>query len=223
MRHFPSPDIGMFGRRQRHVRGHRIPVTITREAKAEPDCAVVVDTFGANDVAPLPGGCGWCTVRTELERAVRQLLAERGTKPFSRAVIETQHDFNPVLRTFMSDKALGGEYYVENDPRDVLETEIGVHRFVVTERKSLSWEAFSRFVTTLIALRGPDLLQMKGLLNVEGCRGPVAVQFMGHLTARPVELQGWSEGECASRLEFVTRGVEKRTVRDLFNAIRSAT
>ena len=26
MLHFPSPDIGMFGRRQRHVRGHRIPV-----------------------------------------------------------------------------------------------------------------------------------------------------------------------------------------------------
>ena len=31
MLHFPSPDIGMFGRRQRHVRGHRIPVTISRK------------------------------------------------------------------------------------------------------------------------------------------------------------------------------------------------
>jgi len=25
MLHFPSPDIGLFGRRQRHVRGHRVP------------------------------------------------------------------------------------------------------------------------------------------------------------------------------------------------------
>ena len=52
---------------------------------------------------------------------------------------------------------------------------------MLTEDAPLSWDAFSRFATTLTALRGADLLQMKGLLNIAGCRGPVAVQFMGHL------------------------------------------
>ena len=65
MLHFPSPDIGMFGRRQRHARGHRIPVTIVRcgATPREHDTAVVIDTFGADDVAPLRGGCACCTVR----------------------------------------------------------------------------------------------------------------------------------------------------------------
>src|SRR3954467_2955476 len=166
MRHFPSPDIGMFGRRQRHVRGHRIPVTITRGAKASPDCVVVTDTFGANDVAPLPGGCACCTVRAELHSALRRLVREREKKPFNRVVVESGQDLGPILRTFASDRALGGDYYVEDAPP------LDDNRFVLTEDAPLSRGAFSRFATTLTALRGADLLQMRCLLNVEGCRGP---------------------------------------------------
>ena len=92
---------------------------------------------------------------------------------------------------------------------------------MLTEDAPLSWDAFSRFATTLTALRGPDLLQMKGLLNIAGCRGPVAVQFMGHLAARPVELQAWPEGGHASRLEFITRGIEAQTIRTLFDSVRA--
>ena len=115
MLHFPSPDIGMFGRRQRHVRGHRVPVTIVRgrSAKARGDTAIVIDTFGADDVAPLPGGCSCCTVRVGLQSAVRQLLAEREQKPLARVLIETDEDLAPILRTFVSEQALAQEYHVE--------------------------------------------------------------------------------------------------------------
>ena len=37
---------------------------------------------------------------------------------------------------------------------------------------------------TLIALRGPDLLRVKGLLNVAGCQGPVVLQVVQHLSIR---------------------------------------
>ena len=46
---------------------------------------------------------------------------------------------------------------------------------------------------TLIALRGADLLRVKGLLNVAGCRGPVVVQFVQHLAHPPVELAAWPD------------------------------
>jgi G3E family GTPase len=213
MRHFPSPDIGMFGRRQRHVRGHRIPVSITCKASANDGSKIVVDTFGADDVVPLPGGCSCCKVRAQLQSALFDLLSERRQKPFSRVTIQTGEDPGPILRTFASERALAGEYYVENAPP------LDGERFVLTEDATLSWDAFSRFVTTLAALRGPDVLQAGGLLNVEGCRGPVAVQFMGHLAARPVELQTWPNGGRASLLKFVTRNIAERTVRELFDAL----
>jgi G3E family GTPase len=215
MLHFPSPDIGMFGRRQRHVRGHRIAVAISRRASAIDGDRIVVDTFGADDIMPLRGGCTCCTIRAKLQNSLLDLLAERELKPFSRIAIESAENLGPIQRTFASRRALGSEFYVENAPP------LEGNRFALTEDAPLSWDAFSRFATTLTALRGPDLLQMTGLLNIEGCRGPVAIQLMGHLAARPVELQAWSGNNRASRLEFVTRNIEERMARDLFDSVRA--
>ena len=72
-----------------------------------------------------------------------------------------------------------------------------------------------------MALRGADVLRVKGLLNVAGCRGPVAVQFLQHVAHAPVELQAWPDGERASRLAFVTRDIEEAAVRHLFGAVHT--
>ena len=45
----------------------------------------------------------------------------------------------------------------------------------------MPWPVFARAMDTLMAMRGPDLLRVKGFLNVEGCAGPVVVQFVQHL------------------------------------------
>jgi G3E family GTPase len=221
MLHFPSPDIGMFGRRQRHARGHRIPVAIASSPVPAPgdDTAVVVDNFGTDEVR-LAGGCACCTVRDKLQTALRRLLAEREQgRHVSRVVIETNNDLGPILRTFVTERALGADFYVEQAP--ILPASDGIDDFVLTEDVPLSWEAFSRFISTLVMLRGVDLLHVKGLLNVTGCRGPVAVQFMQHLAHRPVELQAWLDDDRRSRIEFVTRNIEKKTVRALFEAVRA--
>lgn len=217
--HFRSPDVGLFGRRQRHARGHRIPVTIVSGAETpqNPDTAIVIDAFGAHDVVRLPGGCACCTVRGELQVALRRRLAERDRRPFTRVAIETGQDLGPILRTFATEQALGAEFYIEDAPP------LAGTRFELTDPAPLSWEAFSRFITTLQALRGADLLHVKGMLNVTGCRGPVVVQFVQHLAHTPVELQAWPGEDRASRVEFITRNVEEKTVRDLFDAVRAVS
>ena len=55
----------------------------------------------------------------------------------------------------------------------------------------MPWPVFARALDVLIALRAPDLLRVKGFLNAEGCRGPVVVQVVQHLTEPPVELESW--------------------------------
>src|SRR5262249_46258617 len=67
----------------------------------------------------------------------------------------------------------------------------GIASFVLTDDAPLSWDAFARGMETLIALRGPDLLRVKGLLNVAGCRGPVVVHVVQHLAHPPAELAAW--------------------------------
>ena len=213
--HFPSPDIGMFGRRQRHVRGHRVPARIVTDATTQDrDTTVIIDDFGPDEILLAAIGCRCCTVRLKLQDAVRQRMAERERRPFKRIAIASQRDIAPILRTFATDRALGDEFYADDAPP------LAGNGFALTETSPLSWDAFSRFMATLVALRGADLLQVRGSLNIERCRGPVAVHFMGHLAARPVELEAWSDGGRTSRLEFVTRDIDEQMVRDLFDSVR---
>src|SRR5258706_12073093 len=92
--------------------------------------AVIVNEFGASgiddallrgssdNVALLGNGCLCCNVRSDLAVTLRRLIAdrERGVVPhFGRIVIETSGlaDPSPILTTFATDQALGGEFHVE--------------------------------------------------------------------------------------------------------------
>jgi G3E family GTPase len=281
--------------------------------------AVVINEFGAvgiddalvrgttDEVALLGNGCLCCTTRSDLQLTLRRLVMERarGDVPaFERVIIETSGlaDPGPILQTFSTDKALGGEFLVEvvatvidaatglqtlewsaearkqiiladrlilsktdiaeeakverlSEQLRVLNPRAGIDRaidgaidpccliepgerddtgfvaeadhsdgiasFVLHIECPMSWNVFARTMETLIALRGSDLLRVKGFLDVEGCQGPVLVQVVQHLAHPPVELAAWPDGNRASRLVFITRHIAESQVRDLFNAVRA--
>jgi G3E family GTPase len=337
---FPSRDAGRFGRRLKRTRGAKIPVTVVtgflgagkttlvRRFLASPEgegTAVVINEYGSvgiddalvrgstDEVTLLGNGCLCCNTRSDLQIALRNLVAEReqGTVPhFKRILIETSGlaDPGPILQTFATDRALGGEFHVEVvvttvdavggldtldwsaearkqailadrlvvskadlagaqaadrliarlrllnpraaihtaidgdlDPRCLVEPDTvapvagdahsgfiaeaehsdGITSFVITDDAPLPWDAFARSMDTLIALRGPDLLRVKGFLNVAGCRGPVVVQVVQHLAHPPVELAAWPDKDHVSRLVFITRNISERQVRDLLASVRA--
>ena len=95
----------------------------------------------------------------------------------------------------------------------------GISSFTLTFDAPMLWTVWLRAMDTLMAMRGPDLLRVKGFLNVDGCTGPIVVQFVQHLAHPPVELQTWPDGNTQSRVVFITRGVSERAVKDLFAAV----
>ncbi len=96
----------------------------------------------------------------------------------------------------------------------------GISSFVLTDSTPMPWPVFARTMDTLMTLRGPDLLRVKGFLDVEGCKGPVLVQFVQHLAHPPVELESWPDGNHTSRVVFITRNISETQVRDLLKAMR---
>jgi G3E family GTPase len=98
---------------------------------------------------------------------------------------------------------------------------------VLERQEPIDWQAFSRTMETLIALRGVDLLRVKGILNIAGCRGPVVVQYVQHLAHPPVELQTWPESwpeqNRDSRVVFITRNISQTQIRDLFAVVENLT
>jgi G3E family GTPase len=97
----------------------------------------------------------------------------------------------------------------------------GVSSFVLTDDQPTPWPVFARAMDVLVTMRGNDLLRVKGFLAVEGCKGPVVVQFVQHLSPPPVELVSWPDGDRQSRLVFITRNISEQQVRDLFKAVKA--
>jgi G3E family GTPase len=84
-----------------------------------------------------------------------------------------------------------------------------------------AWPAFSAALELLTTLRGPDLLRVKGIVNVEG--KPVVVQGVQHIFHDPVELDRWPSTDTGTRLVFITRHIEAGTIRNLMSAVAAAS
>ena len=83
-----------------------------------------------------------------------------------------------------------------------------------------SWEAFSAGLELLSTLRGPDLLRVKGIVNVDG--QPVVVQGVQHIFHPPVTLDRWPSEDTGTRLVFITRHLDAAVIRNLFSAAAAA-
>ena len=96
-----------------------------------------------------------------------------------------------------------------------------IRSFCLRYERPFTWATFSQCMEVLTAMRGPDLLRVKGLVNVEGRHGPLVVQGVQHLFHPPIELADWPSADRSTRIVFITRGIERATVETLFSAITS--
>jgi G3E family GTPase len=95
----------------------------------------------------------------------------------------------------------------------------GVDSFALIFERPLPWPAFEQALAVLTALRGADLLRVKGIVAVEGCRGPVVIHVVQHIAHRPIELEDWPDEDRRSRLVFITRDISRAEVEALFAAV----
>jgi G3E family GTPase len=95
----------------------------------------------------------------------------------------------------------------------------GIDSFALIFGRPLVWPAFEQAMAVLTALRGADLLRVKGIVAVAGVTGPVVVHAVQHTAHRPIELETWPDSERTSRLVFITRGIGRREVEQLFAAV----
>ena len=69
----------------------------------------------------------------------------------------------------------------------------------------------------LTSLRGPDLLRVKGIVNVAG--KPVVVQGVQHIFHPPLHLDQWPSADRDTRMVFISRKLDEAMIRGLFAAV----
>lgn len=93
-----------------------------------------------------------------------------------------------------------------------------IRAFCVSRAEPLDWQKFCGWIDMLTTTRGPDLLRMKGLLNVAGEAAPVAVHGVQHLFHPPVVLPAWPDADRRSRIVLITRDISPETIQESLDA-----
>lgn len=80
-------------------------------------------------------------------------------------------------------------------------------------------ELFEDCLDLLMAIKGADILRIKGMLNMKNRAGPIVIHGVQHIFHPPVELTGWPSNDRRSRIVFITRDVLRSVIEDTFSAL----
>ncbi|MDH6256232.1 GTP-binding protein [Bradyrhizobium sp. BR13661] len=94
--------------------------------------------------------------------------------------------------------------------------------FMLPFDEPLDWMDVTHWLAHLRSARGADLLRVKGILNLHGEAAPVVIHGVHHVFHPPVALAAWPDGDRRSRIVFITRGISRADVLELWQAVRAA-
>jgi len=103
----------------------------------------------------------------------------------------------------------------EHDGHDRTRHGEHIRAYVVTRDTPVSWAGVQRWLAMLASLRGPDLLRVKGILDVAEHPGtPVVIHGVQHVFHPHAFLPAWPDADRRSRIVFITRDIERDLVED---------
>ena len=156
--------------------------------------------------------------------AAAQLRARLERLNPSAPIIEAAGDFDPdellaadiydserkaeEIARWISASEAHGDHAVEHSSGATRHDE-NIRAFCMTFDEPLDWTAFGIWLTMLLHSRGEDVLRVKGILNVLGMPGPVAIHGVQHVIHPPAHLERWPDAERRSRVVFIVRGLER--------------
>lgn len=97
-----------------------------------------------------------------------------------------------------------------------------IRAFCVTYDRPLSEEVVETWLQSLMMMKGPDILRVKGILNIAEIPGPVVIHAVQHIFHPPAVLPAWPSGDRRSRIVFITRSIDRAVLEDSLRAFDEA-
>jgi G3E family GTPase len=115
------------------------------------------------------------------------------------------------------------EHHGHGHTHDLNRHDDRIHAFVLTADAAIPAGTLDMFLELLRATHGPNLLRMKGIVKLaETPDTPVVVHGVQHIFHPTATLPQWPDDDRRTRLVFIVRDIDSRTIRDLFNAFLGA-
>jgi G3E family GTPase len=121
------------------------------------------------------------------------------------------------VNRWLSEEAYAGTQH--DHSHDVNRHDDRIHAFSVSTDAAIPMATFEMFLDLVRAMHGPNLLRLKGIVKLaETPEEPMVVHGVQHILHPPARLPSWPDDDHRTRLVFITRDVEERTIRELLAA-----
>jgi G3E family GTPase len=98
-----------------------------------------------------------------------------------------------------------------------------IRAFCLSTEAAIPASAFEMFLELIRSMHGPKLLRLKGVVKIaETPQTPLVVHAVQHLMHPLARLPAWPDGDTSTRIVFIVRDIDPRTIRELFDAFLGA-
>lgn len=87
-----------------------------------------------------------------------------------------------------------------------------IRSFCIEVDQPMEWDVFIDWIEGLTAVRGDDILRIKGLLWLSDTDQPVVVHGVQHIFHPPARLELWPDGVPRTQIVFIARDLPKKPV-----------
>jgi G3E family GTPase len=125
----------------------------------------------------------------------------------------------PDVRCWLATEAYAQAARHHDHSHDVTRHDDHIRSFSLVSEAAIPAASFELFLELVRAMHGPNLLRFKGVVKLaETPDTPLVVHGVQHILHPPVRLPNWPDGDRSTRMVFITRDIEERTIRELFSA-----
>ncbi|MBB5393863.1 MULTISPECIES: GTP-binding protein [unclassified Herbaspirillum] len=97
-----------------------------------------------------------------------------------------------------------------------------IRAFCFTFDEPIDPALFDEWLSLLVGFKGPNILRIKGILNLKGDDKPTVIHGVQHIFHPTATLPEWPSGDRRSRIVFITRDIERATIERSFDAFMQA-
>ncbi|KAB2884004.1 MAG: GTP-binding protein, partial [Pseudorhodoplanes sp.] len=130
---------------------------------------------------------------------------------------------SPDVKRWLAEEAYAAAQAHDHDHdhhhHDVNRHDDRVRAFCLTTDAAIAAAVLDLFLELLRSLHGPKLLRFKAIVKLaESPDTPLVLHGVQHVLHPPAQLPAWPDGDRRTRLVFIVRDIEERTIRELFDA-----
>ncbi len=131
---------------------------------------------------------------------------------------ENAHDHDHGHEAHGHDPHHGTEHH-----HDVNRHDDHIRAMCLTFDDPIPGEAFHRWLDVLLLIKGPDVLRVKGIVNIQGLEGPTVIHGVQHVFHPPVMLKNWPGQDRRTRIVIIARDLNESVLRERLERFTAET